>query len=388
MIAGHRGRDPTFKLLHERFYWPGLYDDVAWFTRSCIECQKSLARRPVLPYSESWTAPLIRHFNIDTIHMPMGEQKMEYIFHAEEPTILWAEARAVTNNKARTMAKFIYEELICRFGCIPLISVDGGPEFKKEVIHLLKTLYRCTLIVSTPYHPEGNAPVERQHQTLVACIFKLTGDAKGTWPRYVHPALFAIRVTVSRFTGYSPFFLLYGTHPTFSFDIDEHTWQTLDWHKVSIHEELIELRAKQILRRDKKMDEAIAQLRASRRKAMDDATKRNHYKFDFADFEEGMYVWLREAQLDEIKGGKGEWTYSGPYIIHKKLENDAYILRELSGAVRHGAVNIRLLRLFFFRSDHQTLRTKLSIPPSADPLIINPESSITRAASYRILYGR
>ncbi|KAK0216013.1 hypothetical protein IW262DRAFT_1393703 [Armillaria fumosa] len=76
-----------------------------------------------------------------------------------------------------------------------------------------------------------------------------------------------------------------------------------------------------------------------------------------------MYVWLRESQLDEIKGGKGEWTYSGPYIIHEKRARDSFVLRELSGAILKGHVNIRRLRLFYYRPDNQTLRTSLQPKP-------------------------
>jgi len=81
--------------------------------------------------------------------------------------------------------------------------------------------------------------------------------------------------------------------------------------------------------------------------------------WDFQDYEEGMYVWLRESHIDEIKGGKGLWTYSGPYIIHEKHLNDAFVLRELSGAILPGHINIRRLRLFYYRPDHQTLRARI-----------------------------
>ncbi len=81
---------------------------------------------------------------------------------------------------------------------------------------------------------------------------------------------------------------------------------------------------------------------------------------------------MRESQLDTTKGDKGEWTYSGPYIIHQKRANDSFVLRELSGAVLVGHVNIRRLRLFYFRPDNQTLRTSLDpryrrTVPTANP---------------------
>ena len=356
---GHRGRDSSYKNLSERLYWPNMFDDVTYFVRSCIECQKSIRDQPVIPYNVSWQAPLLRHFNLDSIHMPKGVGGVEYIIHAIEPTILWVEAKALKDLTAKNVANFIYRYLICRFSCIPFVSIDGGPEFKKEVQTLLRTLYNCTIILSTPYHPEGNAPVERAHQPLVDAIFKCTGDAKGKWPLYLEPALFAIRVTVSRATGYAPYFLLYGVHPVFAFDIEEVTWQTLDWDKVRTHTELLAIRILQIQRRDPKMEEANEKLKETRRQAIEEWAKRHHYRFDFSEFEEGMYVWLRESQLDDTKGHKGEWTYSGPYVIHEKRENKSFVLRELSGAILQGHVNVRRLRLFFFRPENQTLRSSL-----------------------------
>ena len=62
--------------------------------------------------------------------------------HTPTPTILWTEARAVTGGGAAPVAKFIYEDIICRFGCIPYFTFDGGLEFQGEVTHLLETLYQ------------------------------------------------------------------------------------------------------------------------------------------------------------------------------------------------------------------------------------------------------
>ncbi|PBK58225.1 hypothetical protein ARMSODRAFT_900673, partial [Armillaria solidipes] len=62
--------------------------------------------------------------------MPSGVGGFEYIVQAIERTILWAEARALKSQTSRLVAKFIYEEIICRFSCVPFFSFDGGSEFK------------------------------------------------------------------------------------------------------------------------------------------------------------------------------------------------------------------------------------------------------------------
>ncbi|TFK58085.1 hypothetical protein BDN72DRAFT_740981, partial [Pluteus cervinus] len=54
----------------------------------------------------------------------------KYILQAVDPSTGWPEARAVSKNNSENWAKFIYEDIICRFGCIPLCVVDGGPEFR------------------------------------------------------------------------------------------------------------------------------------------------------------------------------------------------------------------------------------------------------------------
>ena len=37
--VGHQGRDATYKTLAERYYWPNMYDQIAYFVRSCNICQ-------------------------------------------------------------------------------------------------------------------------------------------------------------------------------------------------------------------------------------------------------------------------------------------------------------------------------------------------------------
>lgn len=346
---------------------------------ACIECQKSIRAKPNLPYNESWMTSQLRCFDLDTVKMPAGVGGVGYIIHALETTTLWPEARAVKHITSAVVADFIYKDIICCFACVPVIRFDGGSEFKGEVLDLLLNQYRCQIVMSTAYHPEGNGRIERHHTPMLDALFKVTGDAKGTWPKYLHAALFACRITVSRSSGYSPYFLLYGVHPVLSFDYTELTWQTLDWDKVRTHEDLITIRIQQLERRDIKLQDARKRIQESRRQAIENLAKKANYKFDFQDYEEGMYVWLRESALDEIKGGKGEWTYSGPYIIRRKLEHDAFELAELSGAILKGHVNIHRLRLFFYRPDNQTLKTSIHSRPrrtrEADPREIKSSRS-------------
>ena len=271
--VGHRGRDATYKTLSERFYWPNMFDQIAYFVRSCNICQLRSKTRPIVAFSPTWNSGILRRFDLDTIHMPDGIGGMKYLLQASDPAISWIEARAVRKPNSETWAKFLYEEVYSRFGCVLFCLVDGGSEFKGAVDILFKQ-YGIVVIVSSPYHPEGNGHSERSHQTLVNSILRACGKDTHRWPLYVHAGLWAMRCSTSRVTGYTPYFLLYGQRPFFAFDLADRTWDTLDWHTIASTEDLLAIRMQQILRRDKKLVLAMDQQKRVRQRAVDDFNRR------------------------------------------------------------------------------------------------------------------
>ena len=199
--VGHRGRNATYKTLSERFYWPNMFDQIAYFVRSCNICQLCSKTRPIVAFSPTWNSGILRCFDLDTIHMPDGIGGMKYLLQASDPAISWVEARAVRKPNSETWAKFLYEEVYSHFGCVLFCLVDGGSEFK-EAVDILFKQYGIVVIVSSPYHPEGNGHSERSHQTLVNSILACGKDTH-RWPLYVHAGLWAMRCSTSRVTGYT-----------------------------------------------------------------------------------------------------------------------------------------------------------------------------------------
>ena len=353
--VGHRGRDATYKTLSERYYWPNLFDQVAYFVRSCNICQLRSKSRPIVAFSPTWSAGILRRFDLDTIHMPDGLNGHKFLLQATDPAISWVEARSVAKNSSENWAKFLYEEVYSRFGCVLLCLVDGGKEFRGAVEILFKQ-YGIVVVTSTPYHPEGNGHAERSHQTLANSIMRACGKETYRWPLYVHAGLWAMRCSTSRVTGYTPYFLLYGQRPVFSFDFSDRTWETLDWHKVASTEDLLALRMQQILRRDKKLVFAMEEQKRTRQRAVDDFNSKHEKYLSSGDFILGTWVLLHETWLESQMGNKGALRWTGPYIIHRKVHDTTYQLRELDGTVIRGSVAANRLKVFYYREEHQTVR--------------------------------
>jgi len=120
----------------------------------------------------------------------------------------WVEGRAIATVNSKNVAKFIYDDVICRHGCPQRIVLDRGSENLSLTKDLLER-YRIQRTVVSAYHPQANGLVERGHDSIVNSLSKYSRQP-GDWVRYLSLALWADRVSVRRSTGYSAFELLYG----------------------------------------------------------------------------------------------------------------------------------------------------------------------------------
>ncbi|VDC01408.1 unnamed protein product [Peniophora sp. CBMAI 1063] len=77
---------------------------------------------------------------------------------------------------------------------------------------------------------------------------------------------------------------------------------------------------------------------------------------DFREFTAGVWVMLEHTALRNRHGAKDVPIWAGPYIIHRVVTPDTFLLRELDGTVMRGAVSVHRLRMFFYRSRHQSIR--------------------------------
>lgn len=65
---------------------------------------------------------------IDVVYMPHDSGK-RFLVIARDYLSGWPEARALPNNRLKTIAKFIYEDILCRWSMARRIVVNGGPNF-------------------------------------------------------------------------------------------------------------------------------------------------------------------------------------------------------------------------------------------------------------------
>ena len=115
------------------------------------------------------------------------------------------------------MAKFLYEDIICRHGCPKIILSDRGTHFTAKVIQSLTDKFRIKHQLSTPYHPQTNGAVERFNRTLAETLAKIS-EKDNQWDIHLPAALFAYHTNKQNTTKFTPFRLLYGREATLPVD--------------------------------------------------------------------------------------------------------------------------------------------------------------------------
>ena len=105
--------------------------------------------------------------------LPVTERGNKYIVTCIDYLTKWAEAKLLPDKSAMQVAWFIYDKIICRYGCPAIIQSDNGLEFVNEIIKQLLEKFQIWHQRVSPYHPQANGMIERFNRTLGEALSKL-----------------------------------------------------------------------------------------------------------------------------------------------------------------------------------------------------------------------
>jgi transposase InsO family protein len=89
-----------------------------------------------------------------------------YIITATKYLTRWVKSRAVKEYSATTTARFIFDEIITRFGCPKFLMSYQGTHFINQTVEALTEEFTIYHHKSTPYHPQANEIVEAFNKIL------------------------------------------------------------------------------------------------------------------------------------------------------------------------------------------------------------------------------
>ena len=338
----HRGVHGVFQTIKERFYWPRMHSDIEHHVKSCHECQIRSVKKVEIPITISAPATIFFKIYVDVMLMPKAKG-YRYIVAARDDLSLAAEGRALRKASAANIAKFFWEEIICRYGAIGEVVTDNGPEVKGAFDELMRR-YGIPQIRISAYNSKANGVVERGHFIIREGIVKSCNGNVNEWPNKVHHAFFADKCITRRSTGFSPFYLLHGVHPVLPFDLTEATFMVQGFYSGMSTEELLALRIQQLEKRTEDIEQAAATIRQSRLRSKDQFEKLFKRRLTTHEFKPGDLVLVRNSQIEKELDRKSKPRYLGPYEIVRQTRGGSYVIQEMDGTVsRQGIARFRLV---------------------------------------------
>ncbi|GJX54840.1 reverse transcriptase domain-containing protein [Tanacetum coccineum] len=244
----------------------------------------------------------------------------------------WIEAKAVATITGSQVNKFVWDNIVCRFGLPGELVSDNGKQFSdnpfKDWCEKLNITQRFALVK----HLQSNGLVERANRSLGEGIKARLGEGNKNWIEELPHVLWAHRTMIKSSHGDTPFSLTYGTEVVIPVEIGMPTYRTAVVDVVHNDEEL---RLNLDLLEERYERAAIREAKAKLK-----MKKYYNARVRGVTFRPGDFVYRSNEASYVADGGKLGPKWEGPYEVTEALGDGAYKLRSMDGTVLPRTWNI------------------------------------------------
>ncbi|CAO2190587.1 unnamed protein product [Urochloa humidicola] len=247
----------------------------------------------------------------------------------------WLEAEPMSAITSVNIIKFLWKNIICRFGIPRELTVDNGKQLDCDRFVSYCDNMGTKVCFASVYHPQSNGACERANGSILTALSKRIFDQpKGTWAGELPGILWALRTSEARPTGFTPFKLLFREEAVTP---EEAALQSLRVTETATPE--AEATVKDLTEETRLA--AVENLERYRRET---AAWRNK-RIKVREFKEGQLVLRRRRNADTL--GKFESKWEGPFVVTATHRSGSYRLMTPSGDEDPHTWNAdRLIRYF------------------------------------------
>ena len=131
------------------------------------------------PLSSPW---LFAQQGLDIVSpFPKAAGNKKYLLVGKNYFTKWVDAEPLVNIRDVDTKKFVWKNVVTRFGVPHSLISDNGFQFDSKSFRLYCSELGITNRYSTPAYPQGNGQAEAINKVIVNGIKKRLDNAKGKW---------------------------------------------------------------------------------------------------------------------------------------------------------------------------------------------------------------
>ena len=231
--TAHLGGQVLWKLFRERYNYKAGRHICLEVSQSCPQCQLGSD----YGHRQKTTGPIQSQGPWDTLSIDiMGHLSAD---HRQEFLIVFVDCYSrytilvpSSNHTANTVSEALLRHVVPYFGTPRRLLSDRGHEFVSAIWTKLLRSLGIQRVLTSPYHPEGNASNERSHMTLNNMLraLLLEGSSSKAWVDKVPGIMLALNAMPHEPHRFSASMVATGREPTLPPDVhqDAHASPAVD----------------------------------------------------------------------------------------------------------------------------------------------------------------
>ncbi|GJR03016.1 reverse transcriptase domain-containing protein [Tanacetum coccineum] len=340
----HAGpRSVVAKAMRLGYYWSTMHRGAQDMIRACNDCQihRPMPRNPQHPLTPITAPWLFYKWGIDIAGpFPEGPRNVKFFIVAIDYFTKWIEAKSVATITGNQVKKFVWDNIVCRFGLPGEIISDNDKQFSdnpfKDWCEKLNIAQRFASVK----HPQSNGLMERANRSLGEGIKARLGEENKNWTEELPYVLWAHRIMIKSSHGDTPFSLTYETEAVILTEIGMPTYRTAAVDAVHNDEELwLNLDLLEEKYKCATICEAKAKLKM---------TRYYNARVRGVTFRPGDFVYRSNDASHAVIRGKLSPNWEGPYEVTEAFGDGVYRLKSMDGEVLPRTWNIANLKKCYF----------------------------------------
>lgn len=315
----HLGINKTCDQLRKNYWFENMQSKVEKFIKNCIRC--IMCSPPVRINEQNLYSISKKPIPFDTIHvdhfgpLPSIRGARKYILLVIDAFTKFTKLFAV-NSTGTKEVQVCLGKYFATYSRPRRVISDRGSNFRSLEFGEFLLKHNIEHVKVAVKSPQANGQVERVNRVITAMLSKITEQVSHSdWVKMLEQAEFALNNTVHTTTKRTASQLLFGVDQRGEV-IDELTEFLQEKQTVAYDCDLERIRS----------EASLAILKSQERNAKYFAEKHKPPKT----YNEGDFVVIRHVDTTVGTNKKFDEKYRGPYLVHKVLPHDRYVIRDIN----------------------------------------------------------